>query len=101
MSDELERKSNHLHCLNALAEMQESNYYAVRRDVLKEAECLIWNYEKEVVALRAQLAACQEQVKELTLRSEVREWLCVRCNTVYPGPPAKGFSLDESQVTNE
>lgn len=24
------------------------------------------------------------------LRGEVREWLCVRCDTVYPGPPAKG-----------
>lgn len=26
------------------------------------------------------------------LRAEVREWICESCNTVYPGPPQKGFS---------
>jgi hypothetical protein len=26
------------------------------------------------------------------LRAEVREWLCDKCNTVYPGPPQPGFS---------
>lgn len=25
------------------------------------------------------------------LRKEVREWLCDTCNTVYPGPPTRGF----------
>lgn len=26
------------------------------------------------------------------LRAEVKEWLCDACNTVYPGPPQKGFA---------
>lgn len=26
------------------------------------------------------------------LRAEVKEWLCIECNTVYPGPPQAGFS---------
>lgn len=26
------------------------------------------------------------------LRGEVREWLCAKCNMVYPGPPGKGVS---------
>jgi hypothetical protein len=26
------------------------------------------------------------------LRAEVREWLCMSCNTVYPGPPQAGFA---------
>lgn len=25
------------------------------------------------------------------LRREVREWMCYRCNTVYPGPPQPGI----------
>lgn len=36
----------------------------------------------EITTLRAR---CEE------LEKEVREWLCEDCNTVYPGPPAKGF----------
>lgn len=28
------------------------------------------------------------QVKKLI--AEVREWICIDCNIVYPGPPAKG-----------
>jgi hypothetical protein len=27
-----------------------------------------------------------------SLRGEVREWLCVKCRTIYPGPPQKGFA---------
>ena len=27
-----------------------------------------------------------------TLRAEVREWLCNKCNRVYPGPPQAGFA---------
>ena len=26
------------------------------------------------------------------LRAEVKEWLCIDCNTVYPGPPQPGLS---------
>lgn len=25
------------------------------------------------------------------LKALVKEWLCLKCNTVYPGPPQKGF----------
>jgi len=25
------------------------------------------------------------------LRAEVKEWLCEKCNTVFPGPPQPGF----------
>lgn len=35
------------------------------------------------------LAAVEKAIADL--RAEVREWLCVDCNTVYPGPPSRGF----------
>lgn len=43
------------------------------------------NHEKiknELVRLRAENAE---------LRAEVREWLCTKCNMVYPGPPQEGI----------
>lgn len=36
-----------------------------------------------------ELARLRARVEELT--GAVREWLCDKCNTVYPGPPQKGF----------
>lgn len=32
------------------------------------------------------------EAQNVELRGEVREWLCDKCNTVYPGPPQKGFA---------
>lgn len=38
-------------------------------------------------------AACASKQKEIdALPSEIREWVCIDCNTVYPGPPSSGFS---------
>jgi hypothetical protein len=36
---------------------------------------------EEIEALRAEVAE---------LRAEVRDWLCEKCRTVYPGPPQPG-----------
>lgn len=39
---------------------------------------------------------CEECLKKdaeiAELKALVKEWLCVNCNTVYSGPPQKGFS---------
>lgn len=39
---------------------------------------------------RRQLASKAEEERD-ALRAEVREWLCIACNTIYPGPPTKDF----------
>ena len=39
----------------------------------------------ELLALAARTVEAEAQATEL--RFEVREWLCVKCNTVFPGPP--------------
>lgn len=38
--------------------------------------------------VRCKVQGLQAEVARLT--SEVKEWLCDTCNTVYPGPPQKG-----------
>ena len=52
-------------------------------------------YKKLDDDLRPKLKTANAHVRELEtqieeLRQHVREWLCVDCNTVYPGPPQKG-----------
>lgn len=38
-------------------------------------------------------AAVLELIAEVErLRAEVKEWLCIDCNTAYPGPPQLGFA---------
>ena len=38
-------------------------------------------------------ADCREAADEIEqLRAAVEEWLCEKCNTVYPGPPQPGFA---------
>lgn len=34
------------------------------------------------------------------LRAEVREWLCIDCNTVFPGPPQNGFACVQCPKCN-
>ena len=67
--------------------------------------------DREITTLRARLEAAERDAEATddlldasitrcdTLRAErdqlaadVREWLCVKCNTVYPGPPQPGFA---------
>jgi hypothetical protein len=67
----------------------------------KEPQCLfpayicaesqrLWDAEIEKrKALESALSQAQKERDEL--RAEVKEWLCVQCNTVYPGPPQPGF----------
>ena len=45
-------------------------------------------WEDEAKLFLGQRDALQAEVARLT--SEVREWLCDSCNTIYPGPPQKG-----------
>jgi hypothetical protein len=46
-----------------------------------------WRACRERAILK--LAAAEADLERL--RALVREWLCERCNTVYPGPPQKGL----------
>lgn len=46
--------------------------------------------EKERDEAEVQLAARDKELAEA--QALVKEWLCANCNTVYPGPPRKGFA---------
>lgn len=47
-----------------------------------------YKHEPIPYSLMAHIEALEGQVAELS--STVTEWLCARCNTIYPGPPQPG-----------
>ena len=49
---------------------------------------LYWAEKKVVKLLRKDIAVLVTTIEEL--EAEVKEWLCVSCNYVYPGPPQQG-----------
>lgn len=53
-------KSSHSALLNRLDDMAASPHYAMRRNVLREAESLILRQEQEIIQLKEQLNAAQE-----------------------------------------
>lgn len=62
------------------------DYFVKYCDTKKEAD------EEANLITAAHEKAVQERVEEATreLRALVKEWLCVKCRTVYPGPPQPG-----------
>ena len=46
----------------------------------------------EVECQKLNNALDSERAKTEELRSEVYEWLCLKCRTAYPGPPSKGLA---------
>jgi hypothetical protein len=55
-----------------------------------EASKLLVEYVEAAPKIASKLKGLEDG--NAALRAEVEEWLCSSCNTVYPGPPAKGFS---------
>lgn len=58
------------------------------RDALEAAQAAEEQACSEIVYFRARWADALAENAELA--ASVREWLCVKCNTVYPGPPQHG-----------
>ena len=77
------------------APIAEDELRAAATEVLKRWDTPLWRQEVGTAALMNRLRAALSsrpagEVEEL--RALVEEWLCESCNTVYPGPPARGFA---------
>lgn len=64
-------------------------------DTPRTDQCPTCGYPHHDMTLTRELAAAQERIAELEkeleeLVSDVREWMCEKCRTVFPGPPQPG-----------
>jgi len=70
----------------ALAEAREEGRTEAEKFEITHPINMDWQKYIELDKKAAELV-----VEVAQLRDEVREWLCVDCRTVYPGPPQNGF----------
>lgn len=91
LEKELAQTKAALEAANTCAEMNGNNLVATREELFKTKAALEQanKWESETHLRWAKADRENEELKAAL--AEVREWLCDSCNTVYPGPPQKGF----------